>query len=144
MAVINRKDCRTALATALTTNLTNAQVVSRYLADPIGKSPAVTVADRGSGGNLLTSDGNAIVHLFTIHLLVLKGVDTVWTNESAEDALSDLRAQLDTYIEANTLTVSGLLFTIERDGNSEIISVPIGKAQYLDEPVPILLRTFYA
>lgn len=143
MTVINRKDIRSALATALTTNITAAKYVADYLADPQGQMPAVTLTSVGSGGNPLTSDGDTLQHKILIHLLVIAGKSASWTNENAEDLLDDIRAALDTYIEGNSLTVSGKLYTIERLGDSDISRVAIGNEQYLDETVPILLRTFY-
>jgi hypothetical protein len=143
VATINRKDIRTALKLALATAVTSAKLVERYLADPKGKSPAITLASRGSGGVGLTSDGDALEHKFYIHTLVVKGGGTGWTNENAEDALDTVRQAIDDYIEAQTLTVSGQLYNLYRDGNSEIVPVTIGSEQYLDEPIPIVVKAFY-
>jgi hypothetical protein len=143
VATINRKDIRTSLKAALTTAVASAKLVERYLADPKGKSPAITIASRGTGGAGLTSDGDALEQKFFIHILVVKGGGTGWTNENAEDALDTVRQLLDDYIEAQTLIVSGQAYNLYRDGNSEIVPVTIASEQYLDEPIPIIVKAFY-
>ncbi len=140
---INRKDVRAALSTALQANITEAKVVLKYLGEPGKQMPAITMVSAGTGGNPLTSDVDALVHKFDIHLLVLAGKPSGWTEEQAEDLLDDVRYALDEWIEHNMLTVNGARFQIERAGDSSVAFVLISGEQYLDESVPVLLRTFY-
>ena len=144
MATINRKDIRTALKNDIVASVTAAKLVMRYLGDPGRKFPAITIASRGTGGNPLTSDGDTLRHRFYVHLLVLAGsAEASWTKEQAEDLLDDTRKAFDDYLELGTFAVSGLRFQVKRDGDSEVLRSTIGKEQYLDEPIPVLVETFY-
>jgi hypothetical protein len=143
MSAIDRGDLRTALQTALTTALTKAHAVERYLAEPGKHAPLVTIGSRASGGIGSVVGANAFEHGFYVHILVPTGKQTPGlAQENAEDLLDDVRQQFDDWIQDGLLTVGVTSMTILLDGKSEVFDVPIGGERYLDEKIPIIIKTW--
>jgi hypothetical protein len=127
MGVINQNTVRAELAADIARHITNAKFVAGYLADPGKKSPAITVTSRGTADTSVGYD-----HLLTIHLLVVAGKASGWTEDKAEDALDDLRNAFDQYIAIGA-------YSPQRDGAStiQLVEIPEGGEPYLDEEIPI-------
>lgn len=143
MSIINRKDIRHALATALASAMPSAQgnVFGFMKTGFEGDSPIVRIVDSGSDRPYKEQRGVRSRFYYSVQLFVLYFEDgSPEIQSNAEDLLDDLEHEFYSYLADNQTTTNWTMIGYDDGQRSRVIQVRLGESRYILEDIPIAVR----